>query len=664
VVAEVKSKIKKIFNRKIPRFVKIGFVVLLILGAAVSLYIFKFKPASTAVVAQQTARVSKGDLSISITGSGSITSSNRVEITPKVDGTITKVYFKQGDKVKAGDLMFELDDSNAKLNVENVSNNILQAQVSQNTNISDINSLNVIAPFSGQATDISVKAGDVVNKNAPLLTITDQSKLKMTVPFNGTDVNSIKVGQKATVYIQGIMQSVDGNVTDVSGSSYSTSTGGSLYGVEITLNNPGSLKDGINANAEVTTPDGIKASTDNGLLTYINTLVLKTNTGGTVENINVKENDLVNSGKTLIEIKNDDLSVTKSTNDLKLENLQQQLETANKQLGNCKIYSTIDGTIVKQDVNTGDVAKSGQVISTVADAGHMEFSVPIDELDIAKVAVGQNVDVSVDALTETSTRPLSGTVSAIAMEGTPSGGVTTYPVTIKINETDNLKGGMNANAVIYISQKQQVLYVPIEAVTKFGNVAFVRIKSNGTTQSQSGYPGNFSRNQNGGNAAAGNGQANGQAANGQTGTQRNRGAGNNNSNGTAASGGNGGTAASGGNRSSAAGGGNGSTAASGGNGTGRQGTAGLSSAMQAALKKNQAYYANTVMKQVEIGISTDTDIEIVSGLNQGDVVVLPPTVAAKAGTSTTNTNTQRAGGGLGGMGGGGFGGGGGFNRGG
>ena len=74
----------------------------------------------------------------------------------------------------------------------------------------------------------------------------------------------------------------------------------------------------------------------------------------------------------------------------------------------------------------------------------------------------------------------------------------------------------------------------------------------------------------------------------------------------------------------------------------------MSSRIAAALAKNP-YYANAVPKMVVIGINNESYIEIVSGLNEGDEVILPPVVAAKTG----NTPAATAGfGGLGGMGGG------------
>lgn len=64
--------------------------------------------------------------------------------------------------------------------------------------------------------------------------------------------------------------------------------------------------------------------------------------------------------------------------------------------------------------------------------------------------------------------------------------------------------------------------------------------------------------------------------------------------------------------------------------------------MSATFLANQEYYANTVMKEVELGINNDEYVEIKSGLSEGSTVVLPPLVTNSS--SNSKTNTQQSGG--------------------
>lgn len=615
--AEETSIVRRVFEKKVSRVAIIGFIVIIVLGGLFLGKILKTNSSSKSTAVQQTAKVVRGNIGISISGSGSITSSNRMDVSPAVNGTITKVFFKEGDKVKAGDVMFQIDDSNAKANIENIKSNILQNQLNQSTGNNDVSKLVVRAAISGQVSGITANIGDALNKGTILCTISDKSKLKLLLPFSSADINSIKTGLTATVNLQDIMESVAGTVTYISDSSYTTSVGGDLYSVEITMNNPGALKPGMKANADINTSKGAISSTDVGILTITNNQAVRTDTGGTLKSINIKENQNVKAGDILFDFENNDMMVSKQSNDLKLQALEVQLNDAQKTLDNYSVKAPIDGEITVQTTIVGSVVNSGTVISTIADTGHMQFEIPVDELDISKVQVGQTASITVDALSETSTKPLTGKVSKIAIEGTSSNGVTTYPVTVQIDEAANLKGGMNVNADISISQKTDVLYIPIEAVQKFGNRAVVMVKADAKTVAAM---------KNGGNAFNGGG------------VRPNR------------------------NNGSASGTGNANgTGRTNGSGTGQTGNANSGSRRQGYggnMLANNPYYANAVPKMVEIGINNENSIEIVSGLNEGDEVILPPVVAASNNTSASSA------GGFGGLGGGAnrnFGGGGGGN---
>ena len=63
-----------------------------------------------------------------------------------------------------------------------------------------------------------------------------------------------------------------------------------------------------------------------------------------------------------------------------------------------------------------------------------------------------------------------GTVTRVSMKGTSNGGTTTYPVTIRIDETDGLRPGMNANAEIVVAEAANALTVPNAAIVRGGYV--------------------------------------------------------------------------------------------------------------------------------------------------------------------------------------------------
>jgi HlyD family secretion protein len=594
VTAEIISKTRTFIGKKTGKIVVVGILLVVIVGVFLLLNGFKILGASGKnAVTQRTAKVARGDLTVTVTGSGAIESSNKDELFSSVNSTVTKAYFKEGDRVKAGDLMFELDDSDANLNLEQAKNNMEQALLSYNNAVSDVENLNVKAPFSGHVTGIQVKVGDVLNKGTAILTLTDNSTLTLLVPFNSGGITNIVTGQPATVYLPSLMQSVSGKVSYISNKPYSTSSGGQLYNVEITIENPGSLQEGMTANAEIATPAGTISSAGSSTLKVAESRVIKSATSGTVKKINVMENQYVDKGAIMVELEDDSVLLNKETASIKITDLQVQVDTAKKQLTYYKIYAPMDGVIVDQKVGTGDSVEKGQSLAVLIDSDHMQFPIPVDELDIAKIKLGQKVNVTIDALPETTSKPLTGVVSYIESQGTSSNGVTTYPVTISIDNPENLKVGMNANAEIMVENKTNVLYVPIEAVQKQNNKTIVWVKSDGKS---------------------GGGQKAQSQNNPTTGSNTAK-AGTNN--------------ASGANSFSRQGGGN----ATGANQTGSSGQRSNNARTGTASGRN---YANAVPREVEVGINTTDYIEIVSGLKEGEEVILP------AQTQTTrSTSTQR-----------------------
>lgn len=128
-------------------------------------------------------------------------------------------------------------------------------------------------------------------------------------------------------------------------------------------------------------------------------------------------------------------------------------------------------------------ATSNVVLMTVADMSRMKFSLGVDELDIAKVQVGQKVNITADALQDMN---FEGEISNIPAEGETQNGVTTYLVEVIISDPGTLKSGMNVNAEIIVESKKDVLYLPMGAVTKIRDMSFVMVNNEKEEDVESG----------------------------------------------------------------------------------------------------------------------------------------------------------------------------------
>ena len=99
---------------------------------------------------------------------------------------------------------------------------------------------------------------------------------------------------------------------------------------------------------------------------------------------------------------------------------------------------------------------------------YLKLDLAVDELDIQSIKVGQQVSITADTVD----KPLTGYISATSIVGSTSSNSTTYPVTIIIEEPGDLLPGMNVEASIIISQSQNCLAIPTDAITR-GNVVKV-----------------------------------------------------------------------------------------------------------------------------------------------------------------------------------------------
>ncbi len=142
---------------------------------------------------------------------------------------------------------------------------------------------------------------------------------------------------------------------------------------------------------------------------------------------------------------------------------QTNLELAQLRLDQSIIVAPITGTVAAVNINEGEQASPGAPALTVVDEGAFHITVNVDEIDIDQVALGQAVDISIDALPD---QAVIGEIAEIAPTSASAGGVVTYLVTINIEESEEftLRPGMSANASIVVQEIADVLVVPNWAI--------------------------------------------------------------------------------------------------------------------------------------------------------------------------------------------------------
>jgi HlyD family secretion protein len=426
----------------------------------------------------RTAMVERGDIIKSLNVSGSITASNRRKVTSTVEGKILKLMYNVGDSVKEGDILAEIDNTEGLKKIQTLQDDIKKNYEKKQLKLSEVGKLDIVAPMDGYVSELNVKNGDSLSTGGTLLTLIDDSILTAQIRFNGNVKDELNVGDKVEVYVASLMDTVSGYVTYVNNRTSLLPDGTLVCNAEINLKNPGVLSEGMLVSVQTDLPWGRIVSIGSSKLEYSQREIIKTEVSGTITKTIVKEGSFVKKGDLLVTMKNDDLiKEIKEIND-KTDELNNQLEKEGDILNNYSIRSPIDGTIIKSDFVIGSMISNGTELFEIINNRDMQLTVSLDELDVTYIKVGQEAFISLDAVPQTIENPIKGEVSSIAFESTGEYGITLFPVVIKIiadSEAIGVKSGMNANAKILIENKKNILKLPIDSVQREGGTYYVMI---------------------------------------------------------------------------------------------------------------------------------------------------------------------------------------------
>lgn len=131
-------------------------------------------------------------------------------------------------------------------------------------------------------------------------------------------------------------------------------------------------------------------------------------------------------------------------------------------IAEAEIVAPFDGTVTALNVLPGDVATANKAVISLADQSQLHVDIPISELDISTIVVGQTATLTFDAFPS---KDYTGQVTVVNQVPTISSGSVTYTVRVVVQDADtNLLPGMTAGVTIVTSQLNDVLVVPTRAV--------------------------------------------------------------------------------------------------------------------------------------------------------------------------------------------------------
>ena len=517
---------------KIGKKLLIIILVIAILAGVCSGLIIKSKNNSAVKVMYTDSPVERRTITNTITGSSSIEPNDSYKVTTIKSGDITSDYFKEGDIVKKGDKLYQFEDNDAqnslstaknalakaqqayvdavKQKAQTVSSNNIGTKSAQNAVTKALNSLNdtknnqyIQSNSAGKVKELSVKEGDHINAGAVVATLYDDSYMKLRIPFNEVDAESIQTGAAATVSVIGSGDTIYGTVKEKSSSAVSTDAHAKVVYITVEVTNPGALTTNDYGSAEI---NGV-ACANTAQFEYVSEGTITSTASGTLENLNIAVGDSVYSGQKVGYVKYDNQNSTMSNaqlsyndavlalekqvlqNDtfsqdssiknaqLALDDAELGIEKAQDAVDDYVVEAPIEGTVVKKNSKAGDTIDSSNAtdpLCVIYDLSSVKFSIDVDETEIALVKTGQKATVTADAVEG----EFEGVVTKVPVDGVNENGVTTYTIEIQIENYGDLLPGMNVDAEIVVEEADNVIAVPVNSVNR-GNIVFV--KDDGTT---------------------------------------------------------------------------------------------------------------------------------------------------------------------------------------
>lgn len=432
---------------------------------------------TTALGDPMTTAVYRGSIQSTVEGYGLTKAKDSATITPGT-GTILELFVQEGDQVTAGQQLYRMDDTVARDAVADAQETVDNCQKELEAVYEKVAELNIAAPHAGNLREVAdIQVGDTVSEGTTIAKLVNDTKLRLSLYYSYAYENQIHVGQSAKISIPAVMGEWNGTVEQINKVRFVSPEGAIHFEVVLSLDNPGTLTEGMDASAGIVAADGTAIYPyENGKLEYYETTEIKAKASGPVESVNLLDYADVAAGQTLVRLGAQDTDAEIAAAEESLKAAQEKLTTANEELAAYNAVAPIDGTVIQCSLTAGQEVTSGQGQGiTIADTSVMTIEMQVDERNIQYVSTGMPVDIDYNG------NYLMGTVVSVSMTGTAENGMSTFPVVAQVENPDGLiMSNSYANYSFVASQSNDCLLVPTVAL-KYVSFANMSVGGDGMT---------------------------------------------------------------------------------------------------------------------------------------------------------------------------------------
>lgn len=445
--------------------------------------------------------VKKGTVESVVSGSGQVSGLGQIDLKAKASGDIANVLVAPGTEVKAGQLLANLDTRDALINLKSAeiayqkltqpadAITLLQAQnalvsAKQSETQAQASLIKSYDDGFGATVNFFLDAPVLISGIADLLSGSGYLSWERVYTSGNTARAYQEAAEKSYYNAKNVFEKNNQLYKGMSRSSATSSVEAVTLGAyESTQALAAALKDAqvaveyIRNSGADTSTSGAGATARTNIATWTGTT--NGHLSALLSAITARENAksaLVNASASIRE-KTESLIKTQNGAD-PLDVASGELTLRQKQYAyqDYFIRAPFDGVIAKWDVKKTDNVSGGTVVGVLVTKQKIA-AISLNEVDAAKIKIGQKVSLSFDAIDGLA---IDGIVSEVDLVGTVSQGVVTYGVKIQFDTQDErVRSGMSVNATIVTESKADVLVVPSAAIKTMGNKSYVEIP--GTT---------------------------------------------------------------------------------------------------------------------------------------------------------------------------------------
>ena len=491
------SAVKRKKRRKLIKLIVGLTVLVLVIGGIVGGMYWLFTREKQ--VHHATEYVYRGMLETAVQGWGFIKPVEMADIAVLSKSRVLESYYTMGDMVFEGDLLFTLDSEELDeaieelyLQIEALQKKIDKANEELNVIMGDEaerqSNLTVTAPFSGQlieAADFST--GDYVSAGQRVGILVDNRNLTLSLYFSYAYENDISVGQTADISIPVTMSVISGQVSQINKVRRISPEGTTLFEVIISLDNPGTLTNGMDASAVIQSGAESIYPYEAGKLAYgrIEELVIRA--PGKLVYVDVMSYMDYRRGATLcrIEYREDNARVEALLQEIKgyeldIEKIEGDITLKSKDYESLNVTAPMSGTVMYNNLTPGEIVEPGFAVISIAKLDKMMVEAQVDERQVSQVRPGMEVQITVWTMDGQMMMP--GIVKSVSMtpnanQGGYGGSVIYYPAIFEIeNYGGMLMSGQGVEYRLIVDQRWDILVAPVIAVknTEQGTCVFVK----------------------------------------------------------------------------------------------------------------------------------------------------------------------------------------------